>query len=991
MNRTRSLHLAATAALGLFSLTPSHAAAQVSGTWIHDDSGTWTVTGNWSSDPQFPDGGGVASFSPGIWNTTNVTLTSGISLSSIHIDSATRYAIGGGGSITFAGPALIDVSGPSGSAPSIATSHAILSRIITSSGIIKSGSGAVLMDLFDFSGGLTVNAGTVATNANTPFGPNPGKLTLNGGAMRMSLPVVSQPIVIGAGGGIFDGFAILNGAISGSGLLTFKGVGNSSFSLGGASDFSGALIGNTPLTVSGIGVLPIVSSYTFSSSIKLDNSGSVTTNNRINDFAPITLIGGAITAPGNASLSVTETIGSVTLQRGLCAIAADTNSKITTPQILRSNRATLNAGSMAGSLKILNPPALAGLGAAGTPQVGIIPWIRQETATDATPVTLLGDGSLRALSAAEFINAVPSGSVTASNLKLTADDSVTSAATVNSLTISPAVSTLTLGGPATLSISSGAVFLKPPPAGALNRTTISAPIDFGTAEGIIHTPWLSNGSVEFTGGISGSNGLTLAGGAILRGASTYTGTTTIQGILYLYDDVSSGVPGPLGTDTSPVLIDGGTQPSGITFNAFDGASITFGRNIVINQSNNGSVALMQWSPASGAPAGDVFVTGNIQLNGSMSLKGGINTPGQGFVVSGKISGPGRILAPSNVTISGENDFTGGVELGSAGSIRIGSDTALGSGPFWIAALAGSSAPTVEAVGGPRTLANNVVVETGVRFLGSQPLTFLGDLDLFGTRSTIDVSSTAPVRVAGLLYDGFLSKNGTGVLEVGRTRVSSIITNTNGGTIRLVPNGSPAATSGTRALSLTNGTQLDLTNNDMFVDYTGPTIVPSLRTMLHDGRLTSSLAAATHGIGYGDNAVLGRSQFNGIPIDSSTAFLKYTYLGDADLDGDADGVDIGTWAVNFTGEMGGTGSMLWTQGDWDYDGDVDGVDAGLWAAAFTGELGGGGLGDLVVNDPNIAAGAAAILRGMGITVIPEPTVVGVLVLATFCSCRRRKHF
>src|SRR5262249_30894113 len=88
----------------------------------------------------------------------------------------------------------------------------------------------------------------------------------------------------------------------------------------------------------------------------------------------------------------------------------------------------------------------------------------------------------------------------------------------------------------------------------------------------------------------------------------------------------------------------------------------------------------------------------------------------------------------------------------------------------------------------------------------------------------------------------------------------------------------------------------------------------------------------------------------------------------------------TWATNFTGELGGTGSQVWTQGDWDYDGDVDGVDAGLWAQAFTGELGGAGLGSIVVDAP-LKPGAAAILRGLGVTVVPEPELAGSILSAS----------
>jgi hypothetical protein len=86
-------------------------------------------------------------------------------------------------------------------------------------------------------------------------------------------------------------------------------------------------------------------------------------------------------------------------------------------------------------------------------------------------------------------------------------------------------------------------------------------------------------------------------------------------------------------------------------------------------------------------------------------------------------------------------------------------------------------------------------------------------------------------------------------------------------------------------------------------------------------------------------------FMGVSVNSSDMLVRYTRYGDADLDGDADGVDIGRWATHFTGELGGTGSRTWSDGDWDYDGDVDGVDAGRWSQSFSGELGGGGLGSV----------------------------------------------
>jgi hypothetical protein len=152
----------------------------------------------------------------------------------------------------------------------------------------------------------------------------------------------------------------------------------------------------------------------------------------------------------------------------------------------------------------------------------------------------------------------------------------------------------------------------------------------------------------------------------------------------------------------------------------------------------------------------------------------------------------------------------------------------------------------------------------------------------------------------------------------------------------------------RSLSITGPGTLDLSDNDMIIDYTAPvgTLVTQVRQHLQAGRLFSSSATAKTRLGYADNNAFAtpKSTFSGQSVDPTSVLIKYTYAGDADLDGDADGVDIGKWATSFTGELAGGASAtkVWTQGDWDYDGDVDGADAGLWSTAFTGELGGGGL-------------------------------------------------
>ncbi|HEY7089534.1 MAG TPA: hypothetical protein VH518_15665 [Tepidisphaeraceae bacterium] len=300
-------------------------------------------------------------------------------------------------------------------------------------------------------------------------------------------------------------------------------------------------------------------------------------------------------------------------------------------------------------------------------------------------------------------------------------------------------------------------------------------------------------------------------------------------------------------------------------------------------------------------------------------------------------------------------------------------------------LSGSAITMQASSGAPAILAN-----TGSHTIASQL-----NLNNF---LFVTVANGATLNLTGVINSTpsgrQLTKGGGGLLQIERINTGTVVVNA--GTMRVSAKGTPNSPTGTtivNGLTIATGAALDLTNNSMIIDYTGAvgTQVTDIRSHLKNNELITSSGTATTRLGYGDNALLAKTTFAGQTVDTTSVLVKYTYAGDADLDGDADGVDIGTWATNFTGELGGTGSMVWTQGDWDYDGDVDGVDAGLWAQAFTGELGGAGLGSVVVDDPNIAPGAAAILRGMGITVVPEPACVATagLAFAGVASRRRRR--
>jgi hypothetical protein len=148
---------------------------------------------------------------------------------------------------------------------------------------------------------------------------------------------------------------------------------------------------------------------------------------------------------------------------------------------------------------------------------------------------------------------------------------------------------------------------------------------------------------------------------------------------------------------------------------------------------------------------------------------------------------------------------------------------------------------------------------------------------------------------------------------------------------------------TSALSISNGGQLDLADNDMIVNYgaTSPqaTILPYLSSGFNNGNwngagIFSSSAAtdALHrtAISYAENSTLGDSTFDGEPVTAKSILLKYTYYGDNNLDGK---IDIGNDFSLFIDGLSAHGST-WLQGDYTYDGKVDlGNDFNLFLIAL----------------------------------------------------------
>ena len=166
-------------------------------------------------------------------------------------------------------------------------------------------------------------------------------------------------------------------------------------------------------------------------------------------------------------------------------------------------------------------------------------------------------------------------------------------------------------------------------------------------------------------------------------------------------------------------------------------------------------------------------------------------------------------------------------------------------------------------------------------------------------------------------------------------------NMTGGSFAMAPNGSRVLS--TRSLSIAAGT-LDLADNDMIIDYGDDVASPvgDIRQWIGSGYnfggwdgsgvITSRLDALSGVTALAiaearDSQFLAPGEtalFSGQTVDATCVLVKYTYAGDANLDGRIDGGDYGI-IDNFAQVPGADG---YANGDFNYDGVIDGGDYGI---------------------------------------------------------------
>lgn len=246
----------------------------------------------------------------------------------------------------------------------------------------------------------------------------------------------------------------------------------------------------------------------------------------------------------------------------------------------------------------------------------------------------------------------------------------------------------------------------------------------------------------------------------------------------------------------------------------------------------------------------------------------------------------------------------------------------------INALSGADTISVNQTGGVGTI-RRVLVDGG------------DDLDTITVANTDAAGSATILPSTG---DDNISVNADGLFAA-----NAIFTDTQRiGSLTVGPNGRATIAAGSStvltasSLSITSTGRLDITDNDVIIDYAGGSPIQTIQNRLASGFAggawngvgiisSTSGSQSNTGIGFAEATDLFAqfpAQFKGQEIDGTAVLLSHTLLGDANLDGAVNSDDFNLLSISF-----GQSSRRWSQGDFNYNGAVNSDDFNQLAVNF----------------------------------------------------------
>lgn len=567
--------------------------------------------------------------------------------------------------------------------------------------------------------------------------------------------------------------------------------------------------------------------------------------------------------------------------------------------------------------------------------------------------------------------------------------------------------TLTVSGGAALTVA-GPIYVNPTGILQLAGGTISAGqlnVYFGTFDWQYGALNLTNSDLAI--GSTGSFGssitvtrtkpLSVSGNAILDGGATLIidggtfSTGTLGGATGGLDfrsgtfNLTSVIPmiGPGGPFGSTLNVNPGQSwnvPNGVEIIAgghlnlagglisageFQNQGLITGNGLAVGNLSNLSGARLE--VLSGQEIG--FAGSHTNYSGAtISLLGGTARFDGNLTNAGQITGNGNLVVTGALinsgTLSGRGVFqTGGI--GNTGTMQFSAGFSDVYG-----ALLNSKKITVTG-GSTTTFYNDVDTTAGsITVNNSSTVVFLGDLT--GQSKVFTVGSGTVDFEAAHSGGAILAAQGSVLIGPGSIGAGDSISAHSlaiYGTTSITASGSPANVSRVNSLFVSGG-KLDLNDNDLIVDYTGASPLASIAAAIASGYNAGSwngtgiastsaamnLMAHKTALGYAEASTVGISAFDGQSVGSSSVLVRYTYVGDANLDGIVNALDFNALATNF----GGGAGKFWNNGDFNYDGVTNTADFTALAQNFGQTLSAPALGTLVPEPTLFALAMPALL-------------------------------